>query len=83
MDNQEFVGMELQEFLLHHTEVGEYIVFTEGGWQIGCTWIDHEDLFIKSLNPTMLDKTVVDIKRETDSILGMIKATYVEIYRKP
>lgn len=37
--------MTVREFCLYHTQVGELCVFRGGGWIIGATWIDHEDLF--------------------------------------
>lgn len=37
--------MVVREFCLKKTQVGELCVFREGGWIIGSTWIDHEDLF--------------------------------------
>lgn len=69
----------LREYLLHYTEVGDFIAFTEGGWQIGCTFIDHEDLFIKSLNPHMLEKPVICTKKENNERFG--KTTVIELYR--
>ena len=42
--------MTLSEFLLHHTKVDDFVIFRDGGWRIGCTMIDHEDLFIGSLD---------------------------------
>lgn len=50
--------MDLKEFLLHQTNVGDIVVIKDGGWQTGCTMIDNEDLFIYSLNPTMLRRKV-------------------------
>lgn len=50
--------MNLREFLLHHTNVGDLVVFKEGVWQIGCTIIDNEDLFIGSINPILLRANV-------------------------
>lgn len=42
--------LKLSEFLLRHTNVGDLVIFLDDGWQIGCTIIDHEDLFLGSLN---------------------------------
>lgn len=50
--------MDLQEFLLHHTKVGDIVLIRDAGWQTGCTMIDNEDLFIYSLNPAMLRRKV-------------------------
>lgn len=47
--------MKLKDFLLHKTKVADIVVIREGGWQIGMTMIDNEDLFIHSLNPTLLE----------------------------
>lgn len=50
--------MDLREFLLHRTNVGDIIIIRDSGWQTGCTMIDNEDLFIDSLNPAMLRRNV-------------------------
>lgn len=50
--------MNLKEFLLERTNVGDLVVFKQDGWQIGCTIIDNEDLFIGSLNPILLRANV-------------------------
>lgn len=50
--------MNLKEFLLYHTKVGDLVWITDEGWYTGCTIIDHEDVFIGSLNPKLLDKKV-------------------------
>ena len=47
--------MQLKEFLLNETKPGEIVIFREGGWQVGMTRIDNEDLFTFSLNPVMLE----------------------------
>ena len=52
--------MKLQEFLLEQTGVGDIVIFREGGWQIGMTRIDNEDLFIRSIDPTLLQREVID-----------------------
>lgn len=52
--------MDLNEFLLRHTNVGDIVVIRDAGWQIGCTRVDNEDLFIHSLNPTMLRRNVLN-----------------------
>ena len=36
----------------------EYVEITDGGWRIGFTYIDDEDLFMQSLNPKLLDREV-------------------------
>ena len=50
--------MNLREFLLSQTNVGDIVLIRDAGWQIGCTIIDNEDLFIYSLNPDMLRRKV-------------------------
>lgn len=50
--------MKLQEFLLRQTDVGDIVIFREGGWQIGMTRIDNEDLFIRSIDPALLRREV-------------------------
>ena len=50
--------LKLSELLLRHTNVGDLVVFLDSGWQIGCTIIDHEDLFIRSLDTGLLTRTV-------------------------
>nr|DAI43958.1 MAG TPA: hypothetical protein [Caudoviricetes sp.] len=50
--------MKLSEFLLRHTNVGDLVIFLDDGWQIGCTIIDHEDLFLGSLNTGLLTRKV-------------------------
>ena len=50
--------MTVQEYLLHHTNVGDLVEFTDGGWRIGITYIDSEDLFIQSLSKRLLNANV-------------------------
>lgn len=57
--------MTLSNLLLRHTSVGDLVWITDCGWYIGCTVIDHEDLFIGSLNPYILSKEVKSYKYET------------------
>lgn len=57
--------MTLKEFLLHKTKVGDLVWFTNGSWYLGCTSIDHEDLFIGSLNPELLKREVKTHHYET------------------
>ena len=38
--------MELREFLLRKTRVGELCMIREEGWIIASYWIDNEDLFL-------------------------------------
>lgn len=50
--------MKLREFLLRCTKICDLVIIEEDGWRIGCTMIDSEDLFIRSLNDKILDKNV-------------------------
>ena len=50
--------MKLREFLLEQTEVGDIVIFQKGGWQIGMTRIDSEDLFIRSIDLALLRREV-------------------------
>lgn len=50
--------MNLREFLLTKTRARELCIITDYGYVIGATYIDHEDLFINSLNPRILNEKV-------------------------
>lgn len=65
----------VEEYLLKHTEVGDLVEFTDGGWSIGITYIDSEDLFIQSLNKNLLNAKV---KYENKD-----KKLYIGDYRNP
>lgn len=67
--------MKVEEYLLKHTEVGDLVEFTSGGWRIGITHIDSEDLFIQSLNKNLLNAKV---KYENKD-----KKLYIGDYRNP
>lgn len=56
--------MTVHDFLRYHTNVGDVVVFTDCGWQIGCTYIDHEDLFVRSLDGQLLSSQVANLKVE-------------------
>lgn len=56
--------MTLREVLLFKTKVDDLILIRKLGWQIGCTIIDHEDLFIRSLDKNMLRTEVKDFRYE-------------------
>ena len=49
----------VKDYLLYEAKVGDVIIFRDGGWQIGCTRIDNDWLFMCSLNPTMLRREVL------------------------
>lgn len=42
--------MTLREYLLHETESGELCVIRDSGYIVEAAYIDHEDLFIGSIN---------------------------------
>ena len=67
--------MTVEEYLLKHTEVGDLVEFTAGGWRIGITYIDSEDLFIQSLSRDLLSAKV---KYENKD-----KKLYIGDYRNP
>lgn len=54
----------LEQVLLHETKEFEFVVIRDGGWRIGMTWIDPEDLFIGSLNRKLLDREVKSVSHE-------------------
>lgn len=56
--------MTLGKLLLRHTNVGDLVWITDCGWYIRCTVIDNENLFIESLNPSILSKEVKSCKYE-------------------
>lgn len=56
--------MTLREVLLYKTKVGDLVLIRDNGWQIGCTIIDHEDLFVRSLDDRMLDTEIKGFKYE-------------------
>lgn len=56
--------MTLGKFLFSETSVGDLVLFNIDGWQVGCTMIDNEDLFIASLNSKFLQKEVEDFHYE-------------------
>lgn len=47
--------MNLRDFLKNVTRVGDIVSIREHGWQIGMTRIDNDDLYLRSLNPVILD----------------------------
>lgn len=52
----------LGDTLYHKIPAYQYVEITDGGWRIGFTYIDDEDLFMQSLNPEMLDREVEEIE---------------------
>ena len=62
--------MKLSEALLHKIPADSYVEITDQGWRIGFTYIDNEDLFIRSLNPKMLDQIVDNISKKIVKNIG-------------
>lgn len=54
----------LRDTLYHKIPAYQYVEITDGGWRIGFTYIDDEDLFMQSLNLKMLDREVEKIERK-------------------
>ena len=52
----------VSEVLLKETKVGDLVMFLDDGWEIGCTLIDHEDLFMQSLSIGLLTRYVKSYK---------------------
>ena len=50
--------MTVQEFLLHHTQIGELCVIRDGGWIVATAWIDSEDLFAGNVAPGIRNLTI-------------------------
>ena len=56
----------LREVLLHETKAYKYVKIYDGGWLVGMTYIDDEDLFIHSLDRDFLNQEVEDIRLVED-----------------
>ena len=56
----------LREVLLHDTKAYKYVKIYDGGWLVGMTYIDDEDLFIGSLDNRFLSQEVEDMKLVED-----------------
>lgn len=67
--------IKVEEYLLKHTEVGDLVEFTYGGWRIGITYIDSEDLFIQSLSKSLLN---AEVEHE-----NKYKKLYIGNYKNP
>ena len=55
----------VSEVLLKETKVGDLVMFLDDGWAIGCTLIDHEDLFMQSLSIGLLTRYVKSYEYQT------------------
>ena len=74
--------MTVEEYLLYHTDAGDLVEFTDGGWRIGVTYIDSEDLFIQSLSKRLLNANVKYENKERKLYVGDYKnPTIVELSR--
>lgn len=49
----------------YYVNVGDLVIFLDSGYQIGCTIIDIEDLFIRSLDNHLLNTKVKSYKYTT------------------
>ena len=58
------MNLNLEEVLLHRTNAGDLVLIRDGGWQVGCTMIDHEDLFLGSLDNRFLLREVKKYRYE-------------------
>jgi hypothetical protein len=56
----------LKEVLLHELPANTYVSITSEGWRVGFTYIDHEDLFIHSLDSKFLSQKVKSARRVSD-----------------
>lgn len=56
----------LKEVLLYETKAYKYVKIYDGGWLVGMTYIDDEDLFIGSLDSHFLNQEVEDMKLVED-----------------
>ena len=61
----------LREVLLHDTAPTKYVKIYDGGWLVGMTYIDYEDLFIHSLDNDFLNQEVESIKLVDDKDFKM------------
>jgi hypothetical protein len=74
--------MTVLDYLLHETDMGDLVEFTEGGWRIGITYIDSEDLFVQSLNRDLLSAEVVHENKDKKLYVGNYKnPTVIEVSR--
>jgi len=65
--------MKVEEYLRYHTDVGDLVEFTDGGWRIGITYVDSEDLFLQSLNENLLNAEVKYKNESRHMYVGNIK----------
>jgi len=48
----------VQDALLYEIPANSYVEILDSGYRIGFTYVDREDLFLRSLNPKMLQREV-------------------------
>ena len=54
-------GMTLSYLLRYILPAYNYVEFTDGGWRVGMTYIDDEDLFLYSLSSQILNRNVESV----------------------
>ena len=61
--------MTVNEFLRHKTQATELCVIRDQGWIVETAWIDHEDLFARTVSEQNRSKKVKDDKWGTIRIV--------------
>lgn len=79
MGERSYKNMTIREFLLHHTNVGDVIVFRNSGWYEGITIIDHEDLFIRLFDETFLDYEIEEVKHNQSFSINQTEIKVTEV----
>lgn len=82
----EYKGVEYKnvgDFLLHGTKSWTLVKFTDGGWQVGLTQIDDEDLFTRSLDRTMLSRTKFEVSEAYIYLAGGVQVAAIRIELDP
>ena len=74
-----YKNMTIEEFLLHHTNVGDVIVFRNSGWYEGITIIDSEDLFIRLFDETFLNYEIKEVKHNQSFSIIQTEITVTEV----
>ena len=79
MGERSYKNMTIREFLLHHTNFGDVIVFRNSGWYEGITIIDHEDLFIRLFDETFLDYEIEEVKHNQSFSINQTEIKVTEV----
>ena len=79
MGERSYKNMTIREFLLHHTNVGDVIVFRNSGWYEGITIIDDEDLFIRLFDETFLDYEIEEVKHNQSFSINQTEIKVTEV----